>query len=281
MFRRMQRPAFVCTTWAVMMIAACGGGGGGGDGAVVIPGDDVTFALTWEGPADLDLSLVTPGGRRVSFTNPSADGCSLDGDDGDRPGALSESIACSELVAGDYEAFVDNLDSGSVEATLVILSGGLELATHDLQVGAGSRSGPFRAATDLDEEPPFDDIEGVWQESDADLASSSCSDQLDELFLDYLPFTGGGVIVSRDGDQVTVEDPDGLVTMVGGVAGGVIDVDTTISDSGGGCSVSVNVNLTADLSRNPTTATYTLPWRFSGCPGFSDCQQTLRARWNR
>lgn len=43
----------------------------------------------------------------------------------------------------------------------------------------------------------------------------------------------------------------------------------------------VDVNLRADLGRDPTTATYNLTWEFSGCPGFSDCSQVIDARWRR
>jgi hypothetical protein len=124
-------------------------------------------------------------------------------------------------------------------------------------------------------------IEGTWREDRARLRSSNCSDQLEELLGRMLPFSAGVLIVERDGDSVTVSDVDQTATLFGGVEGSVIDVDTSISESGGGCRVSVDLNLRADLGRSPTTATYDLDWQFSGCPGFFDCMQVIETRWRR
>jgi len=262
-------------------VSACGGGGGGSGDSATATGDDIVFTLSWTGPPDLDLSVITPGGHRVSFTNTSVDGCVLDGDDGDREGDLHETITCGGLAEGNYEAFVDNLDPSDVDATLLITSGGVVLVDRSLGLSGSGSAGPFRVRVGSGNAPPVEGIEGAWREDRARLVSSTCVDELDDLFRELLPIANGIVIVERNGDAVTVEDSEGEVTLRGGVDGSTIDVDTTISESAGGCSVSVNVNLRVDLGDSPTAATYTLPWEFSGCPGFSDCRQVVETRWRR
>jgi hypothetical protein len=143
----MRKRCVVTTMVLQALLSACGGGGGGGGDSATgnaTAGSTLAFTLSWDGPADLDLEVVTPSGRVVSLDDGSVDGCTLDADRGDVPGPLSETITCTDVRAGDYQARVQNIESAGVPAMLEITSAGASLQVHSFTVPAGGGSGPYR-----------------------------------------------------------------------------------------------------------------------------------------
>ncbi len=265
---------------ACAIVSACGDSGG--NSTPVAEGNDLRFVLSWDGPADMDLVVITPNGRRISFVNESGDGCVLSGDAGGSSGRLEEEIVCTNLTPGEYEALVFNNEDSSVPVLLEAASGGASIASRDITLRGLSEGGRLVVRVPGEEPGPVPgDIAGVWRESNGRLRSSTCQDEIDDLFEDLLVGAGGALIIETEGSQVSITDADDTATLVGSIDGTDIDVDTTLSESGGGCSAEAQINVSGDLGRSPTTVTYRINWGFRGCPGFSSCRQTLEARWAR
>ena len=128
-------------TLLLFVLSACGdpdsvgsGGDGGGDGAGKTVGYSLVFTLQWQGPLDVDLEVTTPSGEAINFYHPAGDGCAFLGDAGGRPGPLLESVACTSLQPGDYQARVRNLETESVPVLLEISSDGVSLQASSFTV---------------------------------------------------------------------------------------------------------------------------------------------------
>lgn len=117
------------------LASGCGDSDGRGSSAAMV-GDSLVFVVNWQGPADLDLEVVTPSGEAINYYNTAADGCAFVSAEGGRPGPLVESVACTSLQPGVYQARVRNLETEAVTALLEISSEGQSLLDASFAVPA-------------------------------------------------------------------------------------------------------------------------------------------------
>lgn len=140
--------------------------------------------------------------------------------------------------------------------------------------GGGGDGGDDRGSP-----PP--DVSGTWVEDQAQLVSSDCAPELDERLRALIDPTGVCAYqISQSGNRVTVTDCGGTVLRGSVNEAGVVTADTTVTASEQGCSVSLRLNLAADLSHSPTVGRFTVSFRFSGC-GLSNCTAVVETRWTR
>ena len=129
---------------------------------------------------------------------------------------------------------------------------------------------------------PSSVVVSMWVVDNYDVTSSECAGVIEDSVVDGLDSRGPDFTVRQTGDQVEIEDSNGLVVDGTVDPDGTVHVQDTNSDSVVTCDYDVGVDASANLSQSPTTATYDAHVNFSGfCLGFSDCSLTITARWRR
>lgn len=133
-----------------------------------------------------------------------------------------------------------------------------------------------------DPAPP--DVSGEWAASDAEIASSTCSEDINQRLLDLIDGPSGTCDYDVDQDVNNVFLSDCL----GDAGGGCVDGDGVITvtinrTSPGSCNVSANGRLTANAGTATSTALYALAVTFSGsgCGVLTDCEATVQTSWER
>jgi hypothetical protein len=129
---------------------------------------------------------------------------------------------------------------------------------------------------------PSSVVVSMWIVDNYDVASSECAGVIEDSVVDGLRSRGPDFTVRETGDQVEIEDSNGLVVDGTVDSDGTVHVQDSNSDSVVTCDYDVAVDASAKLSESPTTATYDAHVNFSGfCLGFSDCSLQITARWRR
>jgi hypothetical protein len=122
----------------------------------------------------------------------------------------------------------------------------------------------------------------MWIVDTYEVTSSDCAGVIEDSVVDALESRGPDFTVRQTGDQVEVEDSNGVVLDGTVDPDGTAHVQDTISDSVVTCDYDVGVDAAANLNQSPTTATYNGHVNFSGfCLGFSDCSLEITSRWRR
>jgi hypothetical protein len=138
-------PLLCVAAWSTACATFWSGGGAG----------DIAFRLVWSGPADLDLSVRTPLGERISFDHPtSASGGALDQDCNATPATM-----CAQPVEnirwphghpppGDYEYDVRLINvhrqALPVAFTVFVIHGARIVATREGTIARiDGQWGPF------------------------------------------------------------------------------------------------------------------------------------------
>ena len=129
---------------------------------------------------------------------------------------------------------------------------------------------------------PSSVVVSMWIVDNYDVTSSECAGVIEDSVVEGLESRGPDFTVRQTGDQVEIEDSNGLVVDGTVDSDGTVHVQDTNSDSVVTCDYDVGVDASANLSQSPTTATYDAHVNFSGfCLGFSDCSLRITARWRR
>ncbi len=122
----------------------------------------------------------------------------------------------------------------------------------------------------------------MWTVDNYELTDSDCAGVIEDAVMNALESRGPDFTVRRSGDQVEIEDTNGIVLDGTVDPDGTVHVQDTISDSIVTCDYDVDVDASANLNQSPTTAMYNADVNFSGfCLGFSDCSMQITARWRR
>lgn len=115
------------------------------------------------------------------------------------------------------------------------------------------------------------EIAGSWLVAELSLTSSDCSGEVDDILQDAIARSNECLFqISQDGARVTATDCgghgwDGCVDEAGDVT-----IGNSESDSDLGCTVTVDGEISANLSSSPTTGTLRLEVDFSGTCVFED-----------
>lgn len=128
--------------------------------------------------------------------------------------------------------------------------------------------------------PPL--FESVWREDNARLGKSTCSRDINDGIRSSFGTVNCPLDVARQGSFVEVTDCEGYYYSGSIDDAGVFRSSIELDEGAGGCSVTLQLDLAVNLSRSPSTATYSVAVDFAGsCGGLRDCQMTATTRWRR
>jgi hypothetical protein len=129
---------------------------------------------------------------------------------------------------------------------------------------------------------PSPGVAGGWIEDDFRITLSNCARQItDQIESEVAPLFPCENRLTLEGSRITAVD------CMGATAEGEIDssnvarFSNTQSESQSGCTVTLGLESTIDLSRSPTTARYELDVDLRGQCAFSDCRMVIETTWTR
>jgi hypothetical protein len=175
-----------------------------------------------------------------------------------------------------------NLDDGQGMVTVARLIAAVNSALCDCMLCATPAPGTATPTATPPRVTPTGTSVSIWTVDNYEVASSDCAGLIEDAVLNGLEELGPDFTVRQMGEQVEIEDSEGVVYEGTADPDGTVHVQWATSDSIGPCDYEVEVDASGNLSESSTTAMYDGSVDLSGfCVGLSDCSLQITARWRR